>query len=130
MINAQPGYSVAFRILAAIITGYIAHQKGRDWINWSILALFAPFIAIAGVLFVEKREQSLVVYPQMNRVQNSTVFCEKAMRFLDNDQFEESLVYAEKALQLDAANMLAREIMKSAQLNISSGSDKNEHPPS
>lgn len=129
MINAQPGSSVAiilFRVLAATITGYIAHQKGRDWINWSILALFAPFIAIAGVLFVEKREAPLVVYPQMSSVQNSALFCEKAMRFLDNGHFEESLVYAEKALQLDAANMLAREIMKSAQLNMPSGTYKNE----
>jgi len=77
---------ILFRVLAAIFAAYIAHQKGRDWINWSILALFAPFIAIAGALFVEKRVQSIIVYPQMSVMENSVAFCEKAMQFLDNDQ--------------------------------------------
>lgn len=68
---------------------YVQSELTIAWHNAGATCL----LPVTKQLFVEKRVQSITVYPQMSAMENSVAFCEKAMQFLDNDQFEESPIY-------------------------------------
>lgn len=109
---------VLIQLLVIALTAFIAHGKDRSWIGWGVFALFIPLIALTAVICIDRKKAPNTVDPHSSHQENSEWFCEKAFELLKDDKIEESLIYAEKAIQMDPGNQLAADLLDKIKVEL------------
>ena len=100
----------AFRVVVAFHISSIAERQNRYITGWSIFAFLLPTLAmiIIGLLLKKIKKVELKGYPTM---QQKVEYCmTQARRYYNRRRLIDSLVFLNKAIELDSSNEIVREM--------------------
>ncbi len=110
--------SLIIRIIAVFIVVNTANRQNRETFGWGVFAFFFPSIALITIGLKKKIFLKVEVDESKSNEENSHLLCEKSIIFLNNKKYNESIRFAEKAIELDSNNKLAKDTLTNIRLEI------------
>lgn len=96
----------------------IAKRQNRETVGWGAFAFFLPLIALIVIGQQRKLFAKFEITSTLSNEENSQILCDKAVSFLNNKMYNDSIRFAEKAIELDASNELAVTTLTKARLEV------------
>lgn len=113
-------YVVSF-ILRIVITFYvinIARRQNRETTIWGIFAFLLPTIALIIIGQLKKINKNIEIDSSLNNAENSFLLTEKAKTLFQNENYNDCIRFAERALNLNSENNEAADLILQAKLHI------------
>lgn len=110
--------SLILRIIVVSMVVSTANRQNRQTFGWGVFAFFLPSIALIVIGAQKKLFLKIEIDENNSNKENSEILCEKSIILLNDRKFEESFRFAEKAIELDSNNNLAKETFEKAKLQI------------
>jgi hypothetical protein len=110
--------ALVLRVFVTIWVVAIAKRQNRETFGWGALAFFLPSIALIIIGQQRKLFAKFEINDSLSNEENSQILCDKAISFLNNKMYNDSIRFAEKAIELDASNKLAVDTLTKARLEV------------
>lgn len=110
--------SLILRIIAVFIAVNTANRQNRETFGWGIFAFFLPSIALITIGLQKKIFLKVEVDESKSNEENSQLLCEKSINLLSDKKYNESIRFAEKAIELDSNNKLAKDTLTNIRIEI------------
>ncbi len=110
--------AVVLRVFVTIWIVAIAKRQNRETFGWGVLAFLVPSIALIIIGLQKKIFPKFEINASLSNEESSQILCGKAVAFLDNKKYNESIRFAEKAIELNTSNELAFATLTKARLEM------------
>lgn len=109
---------LVLRILVTIWVVSIAKRQNRNPIVWGFFGFISPAIALIIIGVQKKLFAKFKIDNNIIKEENSKILCCKAVSFLNKKMYNESIRFAEKAIELSASNEIANSILSKAKVEM------------
>lgn len=110
--------ALVLRIFVTVWVVAIAKRQNRETFGWGALAFFLPSIALIIIGQQRKIFAKFEINDSLSREENSQILCDKAIVFLNEKKYNESIRFSEKAIDLNPSNKLAIGTLTKARLDV------------
>ena len=110
--------ALVLRVLVIIWVVNIAKRQNRETFGWGVFAFFLPSIALIVIGQQKKLFARFEINDSLSNEENSQLLCDQAIKFLNEKKYNESIRFAEKAIELNQDNQLALETLTKARLEV------------
>lgn len=111
--------AVLLRIIVVAWIINIARRQNRNTFGWILFAFLLPSFALIVIGLLKKLNVRFGINEGLSAEENSKILCKRAETFLKKKRYYKSIVFAEKAIELDPANESAADVLTKARLEIS-----------
>jgi hypothetical protein len=110
--------ALVLRIFVTVWVVAIAKRQNRETFGWGAFAFFLPSIALIVIGQQKKYFAKFEINDNLSKEENSQILCDKAVSFLNNKMYNDSIRFAEKAIELDNSNEIAVATLTKARLEV------------
>ncbi len=110
--------SLILRICVTIWVVNIAKRQNRETFGWGLFAFLLPSIALIVIATRKKLFANIQIVEGLDSEQNSKILSDKAQEFYNENKYPESIRFSEKAIELNANNEIATDILKKSKIAI------------
>jgi len=110
--------ALVLRIFVTVWVVSIAKRQNRETFGWGALAFFLPSIALIIIGQQRKIFAKFEINDSLTKEENSQILCDKAIAFLNDKMYNDSIRFSEKAIDLNPSNKLALDTLTKARLEV------------
>jgi hypothetical protein len=110
--------SLILRICVTIWVVNIAKRQNRETFGWGLFAFLLPSISLIVIATRKKLFANIQIIEGLDNEQNSKILSDKAQEFYNENKYSECVRFSEKAIELNANNEIAAEILKKSKVTI------------